>query len=142
MAELIELSDLAWTIVDADGEHESIEQAWTAALPDDWAPGAGLDELRMRLDQVTETVKGNDHAALPGVVAAVIVYLAAHPQRRRPEQALIVEALRDEYGEHLPDEVAAWLARQPSRTAHVRHRGPRTRRRYLHSPPPASTDGG
>ena len=54
MAELIELSDLAWTIVNSDGEHESIERAWTAALPDDWAPAAGVEELRARLRQITD----------------------------------------------------------------------------------------
>ena len=52
MIELIELSDLAWTIINSDGEHESLERAWTEALPRDWAPAEGVDELRARLSQI------------------------------------------------------------------------------------------
>jgi hypothetical protein len=140
--ELIELSDLAWTIVDPDGEHESVEQAWTAALPDDWAPAEGVEELRGRLGQVTDTATGDGDAALLEVVAAVVVYLAAHPGRRRVEQAVIGEALREEYGEDVPGEIADWLARHPSLAAHPRRHGAPAPRRHLRSRPPVAPEGG
>lgn len=142
MIELIELSNLAWTIINPDGEHESIEQAWTAALPDDWAPAEGVEELRGRMGQITDQVRGDGDAAMLEVVSAVIVYLAAHPERRRVEQAVIGEALREEYGEDMPDEIEDWLARQPSLTAHPRHHGARTPRRHFHSRPPEAPEGG
>ena len=142
MIELIELSDLAWTIVNSVGEHESIEQAWTSALPDDWAPAEGIEELRARLSQITDRVRGDGDAALLEVVSAIIVYLAAHPDRRRVEQAVIGEALHQEYGEDTPEEVAHWLAGQPSLTAHVRQHGARARRRHFHSRPPVPREEG
>ena len=142
IVELIELSDLAWTIINSTGEHESIEQAWTAALPDDWAPAEGVEELRARLGQVTDTVRGDGDAALLEVVSAVIVYLAAHPEGRRVEQAVISEALREEYGERVPDEITEWLATQPGLTAHTRHHGARAPRRHFHSRPLPPTEAG
>ena len=142
IVELIELSDLAWTIINSTGEHESIEQAWTAALPNDWAPAEGVEELRARLGQVTDTVRGDGDAALLEVVSAVIVYLAAHPEGRRVEQAVISEALREEYGERVPDEIAEWLATQPALTAHIRHHGARAARRHFHSRPLPPAEAG
>jgi hypothetical protein len=142
MIELIELSDLAWTIVNSVGEHDSIEQAWTAALPDDWAPAEGIEELRARLDQITDRVRGDGDAALLEVVSAIIVYLAAHPDRRRVEQAVIGEALREQYGEHVPEEIANWLARQPGLAAHVRQHGAPAPRRHFYSRPPVAPEGG
>lgn len=142
LIELIELSDLAWTIIDADGEHESLEQAWTAVLPRDWAPAEGLEELRARLDEVKYGLRAAGDRALLDVVSAVIVYLAAHPDRRRAEQAIIGEALREEYGQGLPDEITDWLAEQPSLTAHFRAHGARASRRHFHTRPPIPPDGG
>ncbi|MGZ4305463.1 MAG: hypothetical protein ACXVSL_11445 [Solirubrobacteraceae bacterium] len=133
--ELIELSDLAWTIINGAGEHEPIEQAWTEALPDDWAPAEGIEELRARLGEITETVRGDRAAALLEVVSAVIVYLAAHPECRRMEQAVISKALHEEYGERVPDEIASWLATHAGVTARTRHHGAPARRRHLHSRP-------
>lgn len=142
MIELVELSDLAWTIVDAVGEHESIEQAWTAALPDDWAPAEGVEALRVRLDEVRDRVQGGGDDPLLKAISAVVVYLAANPERRRAEPAVIDEALRDEYGEDLPVDLASWLVRQPSLTARTRHHGARSARRHFHSRPPVTPDGG
>ncbi len=140
--ELIELSDLAWTIINSDGEHESLEGAWTEALPRDWAPAKGVEELRARLGQITDRVREAADRALLEVVSAVIVYLAARPDRRRVEQAVITEALREEYGEEVPEEIAAWLARQPSLAAHLRPHGPAAPRRHFHSRPPAAPEDG
>jgi hypothetical protein len=140
--ELIELSDLAWTIINSDGEHESLERAWTEALPRDWAPAEGVDELRARLSQITDRQRGADDRALLEVISAVIVYLAARPDRRRVEQAVVGEALREEYGEEVPGEIAAWLARQPSLAAHLRPHGTEAPRRHFHSRPPAAPEDG
>lgn len=139
--ELIELSDLAWTIINSDGEHESIERTWTAALPDDWAPAEGIDDLRTRLSEITDLLRATGEAALLEVVSAVIVYLAAHPDRRRAEQAVIREALSEEYEEDLPEEIVAWLARRPSLAAHRRHHGAPGPRRHFHTRPPAAPNG-
>jgi hypothetical protein len=139
--ELIDLSDLAWTIINSNGEHESLEQAWTAALPRDWAPAEGVDELRARLSQITDRLPAAGDRALLMVLSAVIVYLAAHPERARVEKAVISEALREEYGENLPEEIEDWLARQPSVTARFRAHGARARRRHFHSRPPTAPEG-
>ena len=133
MIELIELSALAWTIINSDGEHDSIERAWTAAQPDDWTPAEGVDELRIRLSEISDLLQAAGETALLEVVSAVIVYLAIHPDRRRVEHAVIGEALNEQYGEALPGEIAAWLARQPSPAAHRRHHGARAR--HFHSRP-------
>jgi hypothetical protein len=133
--ELIELSDLAWTIIDSDGTHESLEQAWTAALPGDWAPDEGVDELRARLSEVTDAVTGNDARVLLEVLSAVIVYLAAHPDHRRVEPAVIGEALRDEYGAQMPHEIANWLTRGEGPEPRRRHPGAPAPRRRFHSRP-------
>jgi hypothetical protein len=135
--ELIELSDLAWTIINSDGEHDSIERAWTAALPDDWAPAEGVDALRIRLGEITDLLQAAGESVLLEVVSVVIVYLAAHSDRRRVEQAVIGEALHEQYGDIVPEDIAAWLARQPSPAAHRRHHGARAPRRHFHTRPPA-----
>ncbi len=140
ITELIELSDLTWTIVDVNGEHEALEQAWSDALPDDWAPAEGVEQLRARLGQITDALSDTGDAGLLGVVAALIVYLALHPEKRRVEQALVGEALREEYGAHLPDAITTWLARQPPVTAHARQHGAPAPRRHLRSRPPAPPD--
>jgi hypothetical protein len=151
ITELIELSDLTWTIIDANGEHESLEQAWSDALPDDWAPAEGVEQLRARLGEITDALSGtgdtallqvvsDGDTALLQVVSALIVYLAVHPEKRRVEQALIGEALREEYGAHLPHAISTWLARQPPHAAHARHHGAPAPRRHLRSRPPAPPD--
>ena len=142
LIELIELSDLAWTTINSTGEHEAIEQAWTAALPDDWAPAEGVEELRARLDEIKETVRSDGDAVLLDVLSAVIVYLAAHPERRRVEQAVIGEALREEYGEDLPDEIAEWLTGEPGLAALLRHHGAPAPRRHFRTRPPVAPEGG
>ncbi len=135
--ELIELSDLTWTIIDSGGEHESLEQAWSDALPADWAPAEGVERLRARLGQITDALNGAGDAGLLEVVSAVILYLAGHPDKRRLEPAVIGEALREEYGAHPPLAITSWLAREPHVTAHTRRHGAPARRRHLRSRPPA-----
>jgi len=141
VAVVIELSDLAWTIIDPTGEQELLERSWTAMLPDDWAPAEGVDELRVRLSEITERVDAAEKRAVLEVVGAVIVYLAAHPERRRVESAVIGEALREEYGECLPQEIAAWLVGQPSIMGHFRSHGASEPRRHFHSRPLGGSQG-
>ncbi|HYB26440.1 MAG TPA: hypothetical protein VEF89_07500 [Solirubrobacteraceae bacterium] len=133
--ELIELSDLAWTIIDSDGKHESAERAWTAALPGDWAPDEGVDELRARLSEVMDAASEDGDRWMLEVVSAVIVYLAAHPERRRVEPAVIGEALREAYGQHIPGEIANWLAREHGPVPRHRHPGAPPPQRQFHSRP-------
>ncbi|HUA47040.1 MAG TPA: hypothetical protein VMA77_17535 [Solirubrobacteraceae bacterium] len=133
--ELIGLSDLAWTIIDSSSKHESVEQAWTAALPGDWAPDEGVEELRVRLSEVTDAVSRDGAPELLEVVSAVIVYLAAHPERRRVEPAVIGEALREEYGHQIPDEIASWVARGDGPVPRHRHPGAAAPRHHFRSRP-------
>ncbi len=141
MIELIELSDLAWSIIDPTGAHEAIEQVWTAALPEDWAPAVGIDDLRIRLGEIAGRLSRDGDRALLEVASAVIVFLAAHPDRRRIEQAVIGEALREEYGDSKPDWIADWLARRDGPAARVRAHGADAPRRHFHSRPPVAPDG-
>jgi hypothetical protein len=140
--DVVELSDLAWTIVDPGGEHEQLELAWSAALPRDWPPPADLGELRTRLREVTDALSPVAGRALLEVVAAAVAYLAAHPERRRVERAVIGEALREEFPEDLPPELAEWLARRAPAAPHQRGHGAATPRRHIHSRPPEPPDEG
>jgi len=67
-------------------------------LPAGWAPAEEVADLRSRLSEITGLVRGDGDAAFLEVPSAVIVYVAAHPERRRIEQAVIGAALREEYG--------------------------------------------
>jgi hypothetical protein len=134
--ELIELSDLAWTIVDPDGEHEPLEQDWIAAMPHDWPPPEAPEELRERLAVVTATLRTAGNAGLLRVVAAVTVHLAGHPELRRPDPALITAALRAEYPAGIPAEIEAWLARRPAPAAHERSHGAPVRQPRVNGRPP------
>lgn len=138
--ELVELSDLAWTIIAPDGEHEEHERAWTTALPHGWPPPADREELRAWVTQIADALRPAGADGLLELVAAVIVYLAAHPERRGVEQAVIGEALREAYAQDVPAEITAWLARHPSPAPRARPHGALARRRHLHSRPPAKPD--
>jgi hypothetical protein len=138
--ELIELSDLAWTIVDPDGEHEQLERAWSSALPHGWPPPADIEQLRARLTEVADALRPGAEAGLLELVAAVIVYLAGRPERRRVEQVVFGEALREAYAEEVPAEITTWLATHPSLAPHTRHHGAPAPRRHVHSRPPAAPD--
>ncbi|HEX6020698.1 MAG TPA: hypothetical protein VFZ00_01800, partial [Solirubrobacter sp.] len=80
--ELVELSDRAWEIVDPEGAHEAEEQAWTALLPTGWPPLATLEELRAHLEEIVQTLDPPAPAVPLHAVAAVMTFLAAHPERR------------------------------------------------------------
>lgn len=119
--DVVGLSGLAWEIIDPDGEHESEERAWVAALRQDWPPIGGVDELRARLDEIVEAMLPPPPAVPLRAVSALVIFLAEHPERRRPEEAALIDALREAYPDELPDDVARWLA--------VRAREPASRRR-------------
>jgi hypothetical protein len=140
--QLIELSDLAWTIVDPDSEHEQLERVWTSALPHGWPPPADVQQLRARLTEVVDALRPGAEAGLLELVAAVIVHLAGHPERRRLEQAVIGEALRDAYAADVPAEITTWLAAHPSPAPHTRHHGAPAPRRHMHSRPVAPDASG
>jgi hypothetical protein len=136
-ADLIELSDLAWELVDPEGEHDSEEHAWAALLPVGWPPIATLEELCARLEELVETLVPPSPAAPLRAVAAVMAFLAAQPERRPGDEDVISAALREAFpGGVLPADVAAWVderRRVPSmrRRAH----GAPHPRRHVHSRP-------
>jgi hypothetical protein len=138
--DLVALSDLAWTMLDPDGEHEALEQAWTAALPNDWPPAIDNEELQARLKEAATRLRPAGDDALLELVATVIGYLAAHPDRRHVDQAVVAEAVHGQYGAGPPDDIARWLARRTPPRAHNRRHGAPKPRRHLHSRPPAPGD--
>jgi hypothetical protein len=138
--ELVELSDLAWTIVDPDGEHEQLEQAWIAALPNDWQQPADTQVLSTRLAETVRALRPFGQTPLPEIVSAAVLYLAAHVERRRVEEAVIGEALHERYGAEMPVEIAGWLARRPTPALSARRHGARARRRHFHTRPPAAPE--
>ncbi len=128
--DVVGLSDLAWEIIDPEGDHEGEERAWVAALRQDRPPIAGLDELRARLGEIVESMSPPPPAVPLRAVSALVSFLAEHPERRRLEEAALADALRDAYPHELPDDVARWLAlraREPA--SHRRRHGARQPRR-------------
>lgn len=140
--DLVELSDLAWTMVDPDGEHEQLEQAWVASLPRQWPPPADLVALRARLAEAVGALRTAGQAPVLEIVAAVVLHLASHPERQRAEPAVIGEALRAQFGDRMPAEIAAWLSERRAVEPRRRSHGARTPRRHLHSRPPRAPDAG
>lgn len=136
--DLVQLSDLAWGLIDPDGSHEAEERTWVALLPAEWPPIATADELRVRLDEIAQAVEPPPHAVPLRAVAAVMTYLAAHPGGRAFGDFVLSESLREAFPEReLPGDVAAWLADRRTAPAPRRHRhGARQPRRHFHSRPP------
>ncbi|HEU4975698.1 MAG TPA: hypothetical protein VFT50_11455 [Baekduia sp.] len=110
--DLLALSDLAWGVVDPAAEHEREEQAWTSALPHGWPPRATTDDLRVHLGQVVSSVPLPPPAIPLETVAAVMVFLAEHPERRDLGDALLGDAVRDAFDGDVPAGVARWVALQ------------------------------
>lgn len=136
--DLVELSDLAWGIVDPDGCHESEEQAWVALLGGDWRPVATIGELRARLDELAQALALPSPAVPLRVVAAVMTLLAAQPERPAGEERVLAEALDAAFGGALPADVAAWLhARHTNPGARRRPHGADRPRRHFHARPAA-----
>ena len=135
--DLVEFSDLAWGFLDGDDGHEAEEEAWVALLGAGWPPTATIAQLRAHLDAIAELLAARSPAVPLRAVAALMTFLAAHPERRDVDEALFAEALREAFpvGE-LPDDVAAWLAaRAIAPAAHRRHHGARQPRRGFHGRP-------
>jgi hypothetical protein len=138
--DLVELSDIAWQVIDPGGEHEVEEQTWTALLQIGWPPLPGLAELRAHLDEIVTAVSPPAPAVPLRAVAAVIAFLAAHPERRDSDEALLIDGLHETFGADLPPDVATWLSnrrRSPEPHGH-RHGAPHARRTDAR-PSPADT---
>jgi hypothetical protein len=119
--DLVELSDRAWGLVDAEAEHEAEEEAWVALLPVGWPPIATLEELCARLEEIVQSLVPPAPAVPVRGVAAVMAFLAAHPERR--DEAALSDALREAFPSgDLPAEVSAWLDER-GRTPLARRRG-------------------
>lgn len=134
--DLVELSDLAWGVVDPEDGYEAEEVAWVALLRAGWPPIAGDQELRLRLRSLAEALAPRAPAVPLRVVAAVMAFLAADPQRRNGA-AVVTDALREEFSDgELPGDVAEWLdARRRSPSPHRRRHGARRPQRHFHGRP-------
>jgi hypothetical protein len=139
--DLLALSELAWEIVDPEGDHEAQEQIWTLALPEDRPPIGTAQELRTRLNEIADAISWPPPAVHPRALVALMVFLAEHPQRRRIEEGMLVDALDDAYPDGLPTDMTAWLAeRQQTPGAHRRTHGARQPRRHSDTRPPLPED--
>jgi hypothetical protein len=135
--DLVELSDLAWGFLDADGSHEAEEQAWVALLGAGWPPIATVAQLRAHLDAIAGALVAPSPAVPLGAVAALMAFLAAHPERRGVDEGLFGEALREAFpGGELPGDITAWLAARAKQPAsHRRRHGAHPPRRRFHARP-------
>jgi hypothetical protein len=139
--DLVALSDTAWQVIDPEGEYEGEEQAWSARLGFGGAPLASLQELRTCLDQLVEVLTPEAPAVPLSAVAAVVAFLAAHPDRHDLGEALLQDALHDAFGTRLPAAVAKWLSArraQPGPHRHA-HGAPQPRRTLARPSPPDTT---
>jgi len=136
--DLIALSDTAWQVIDPDGEYEDEEQAWSARLESAGAPPASLHELRAHLDQLVAGLTPTAPSVPLSAVAAVMAFLAAHPDRHDMGESLLQDALHDAFGTRPPAAVANWLsARRAHPGAHRHsHGAPQPRRTPARPSPP------
>ena len=135
--DLVELSDLAWGFLDADDAHEAEEQAWVALLGAGWPPTATVAQLRAHLDAIAELLVAPSPAVPLRAVAALMAFLAAHPEHRDVDEALFAEALREAFPDgRLPGDVGAWLGRSRERAGGppASSRGPPTAARVSRAP--------
>ena len=135
--DLVELSDSAWDFLDADGSHEAEEQAWVALLGAGWPPIATVAQLRAHVDAIAEALVAPPPALPLRLVAALMAFLAAHPERHDVDEGLFDEALREAFpGGELPGDITAWLAARANQPAsHRRRHGARRPRRRFHARP-------
>ena len=100
----------SWKLVDPDGHHDAEQRTWLALLPARGSPIATVEELCARLEEVVQALAPSAPRIPPRVVAAVMAFLGAHPDRR-PDDEVVVEALREAFpSDVLPEDVATWLA--------------------------------
>jgi hypothetical protein len=139
--DLLALSELAWEIVDPEGDHEAQEQAWTVALHEDWPPIETTEELRARLNEIADAISWPPPAVHPRALVALMVYLAENQQRRRVEEDMLNDALHEAYPDGLPSDMAAWLAElRQTPNAHRRTHGASQPRRHPDTRPPLPED--
>lgn len=139
--DLVELSDLAWELLDPGDEHEAQEEAWTALLRPDGSALTTTDELRAHLDGLVERLTPTPPWIPLRAVAALMAFLAEHPERTDLGEALLCDALREELGPEPPADVARWReARRRSPAARLRSHGAPHPRRSDARPRPTDLD--
>ncbi|MGA2319368.1 MAG: hypothetical protein ABSG95_01325 [Solirubrobacteraceae bacterium] len=139
--DLLALSELAWDIVDPEGDHEAQEHIWTVALAEDRPAIATTQELRARLNEIADAGSWPPPAVHPRALVALMVFLAENPQRRRIEEAVLADALHDAFPDGLPPDMEAWLAeRRQTPAAHTRTHGASQPRRHSDTRPPLPED--
>lgn len=141
--DVLELSTLAWGIADPEGLHEAEEQVWTAALARGWPPLGSTAELRSFLDSAVQALLPPAPSVPLTAVAALMVFLAAHPDRRQDGDSVLAAALHEAFGDELPPPaVSAWLTERRSQsTPRARHHGAVAERRRFHSRPSGFDSG-
>ncbi len=120
--DLVELSDMAWTTVDPVGMHEEEERRWVELLPRPSAPGSSLGELSSSLATAVASMGPAADSGRLKLVAALMRFLAAHPERRTLDEGLIQAALEEAFAPGpVPSEIGAALKqRADALDAHVR----------------------
>jgi hypothetical protein len=134
--DLVELSNLAWALIDPAGVHEREERLWVAALRNDWSPPQSVDELEARLDETVSAPRPSVDPGLLALVAAVIGFLAAHSERRRFDEAVLRDSLFASFwATGVPEEIEHVL--EEGVNSHARAHGVAHGLRHFHARPEA-----
>lgn len=116
-AGLEHLSEFAWVFVDPLGLNQAERRSWDAALHADHGYGPpfnSMEALRQHLEAACEATDVGTTDVPIGLVALLVAFFAAHPDRHEVSRKLLADALREAFaGAELPSDIQTWLARHP-----------------------------
>jgi CBS domain-containing protein len=111
------LSEFAWVFVDVLGLQEAERRSWNAALHADYGygpPFESMEALRSHLEAASEATEVRTSDVPIKLIALLITFFAAHPDRHEVSRKLLADALREAFtGAELPADIHYWLARHP-----------------------------
>lgn len=116
-AGLEHLSEFAWVFVDPLGLNQAERRSWDAALHADYGHGPPFDSmeaLRQHLEAASEATDVGTTDVPIRLIALLVAFFAAHPDRHEVSRKLLADALREAFaGAELPSDIQRWLARHP-----------------------------
>ena len=111
------LSEFAWVFVDFLGLNQAQRRRWSAALHADYGygpPFESMEALRQHLEAASAATETSPSDVPIRLIALLITFFAAHPDRHEISRKLLADALREAFaGAELPSDVRYWLARHP-----------------------------
>lgn len=116
-AGLEHLSEFAWVFVDPLGLNQAERRSWDAALHADYGHGPpfhSMEALRQHLEAASEATDVGTTDVPIRLIALLVAFFAAHPDRHEASRKLLADALREAFaGAELPSDIQRWLARHP-----------------------------